>query len=142
MTVERGKVRYGEQVIAFSVVRRDRKTLEIAVEPDTTVVVAAPYDAPVEAIAQKVRRRAAWVRRQQRYFTQFMPRTSERLFVPGETHLYLGRQYRLKVVPHVQADVKLLRGFIVVQSHKPHRPEVTREQIGSASCRERVCQYV
>src|SRR3546814_12580129 len=84
MTVERGKVRYGEQVIAFSVVRRDRKTLEIAVEPDTTVVVAAPYDAPVEAIAQKVRRRAAWVRRQQRYVTQFMTRTSERLFVPGD----------------------------------------------------------
>jgi predicted metal-dependent hydrolase len=129
MTGELGQILYGEHVIAFSVVRRDRKTLEIAVEPDTSVVVAAPYDLPLEAIADKVRKRAAWVRRQQCYFTQFLPRTPERLFVPGETHLYLGRQYRLKVLPHIQTDVKLVRGFIVVQSHKPRRTEVTRELV-------------
>ena len=42
------------------------------------------------------------VTRQQRHFAKFLPRTPERRFVAGETHLYLGRQYRLKVVPHVQ----------------------------------------
>ncbi|WP_422368600.1 M48 family metallopeptidase [Pelagibius sp.] len=129
MTGEPGQVLYGEHVIAFSVVRRDRKTLEIAVEPDTSVVVAAPHDVSLEVIAERVRKRAAWVRRQQGYFIQFMPRTPERSFVAGETHLYLGRQYRLKVVPHVQANVKLIRGFIVVQSHKPRRPAVTRELV-------------
>ena len=59
----------------------------------------------------------------------FVPRTPERRFVAGETHLYLGRQYRLKVVPHVQESVKLIRGFIVVQTHRPTRPEVTRELV-------------
>ena len=39
----------------------------------------------------KLRKRAAWVTRQQRYFSQFLPRTPERRFVAGETHLYLGR---------------------------------------------------
>ena len=67
--------------------------------------------------------------RQQRYFLQFLPRTPERLFISGETHLYLGRQYRLKVVPHVQAGVKLTRGFIVVQTHRPNSTEVTRELV-------------
>ncbi|WP_254695112.1 M48 family metallopeptidase [Leisingera sp. NJS201] len=33
--------------------------------------------------------------RQQRYFAQFLPRTPEHRFVAGETHHYLGRQYRL-----------------------------------------------
>ena len=42
---------------------------------------------------------------------------------------YLGRQYRLKVVPHVQATVKLLRGFIVVQTHRPEQAEITRELV-------------
>ena len=88
---------YGEHRIDFAVVRRQRKTLEIAVEPDASVVVAAPFDVPIEAIAEKVRKRAAWVRRQQRFFSQFMPRTPERRYLAGETHLYLGRQYRLKV---------------------------------------------
>lgn len=129
MTTARHNVRYGAHRIDFTVVRRERTTLEIAVEPDASVVVAAPKDAPLAAIEEKVRRRAAWIRRQQRYFIQFLPRTPDRQYVAGETHLYLGRQYRLKVVRHVQAGVKLLRGFIVVQTHRPERVEVTRELV-------------
>lgn len=129
MKVERHSVRYGEHRIDFSIVRRDRTTLEIAVEPDASVVVAAPQDAQLAAIEEKVRKRAAWIRRQQRYFIQFLPRTPDRQYVAGETHLYLGRQYRLKILPHVQATVKLVRGFIVVQTHRPERTEVTRELV-------------
>ena len=79
--MERHWIQYGEHRIAFSVVRRERKTLEIGVEPDATVVVTAPRDASMEAISAKVRRRAAWVRRQQRFFSQFLPRTPERRFI-------------------------------------------------------------
>lgn len=129
MKPERHSVRYGEHRIDFSIVRRDRTTLEIAVEPDASVVVAAPQNARLVAIEEKVRKRAAWIRRQQRYFIQFLPRTPDRLYVAGETHLYLGRQYRLKIVPHIQATVKLARGFILVQTHSPERVDVTRELV-------------
>jgi len=121
------EIAYGRHRIAFTVAPRARRTLEIAVEPDGRVTVAAPRDAVPEAIDDKVRQRAAWILRQQRYFDQFRPRTPERLYIASETHLYLGRQYRLKVVPHIQASVKLIRGFIVVQTHYPKRAEVTRE---------------
>lgn len=97
-TTERSHIEYGGHRIDFAVVRRRRRTLEIAVEPDATVVVAAPLDAPIEAIVEKVRKRAPWIQRQQSFFSQFMPRTPERRYLAGETHLYLGRQYRLKVV--------------------------------------------
>jgi predicted metal-dependent hydrolase len=129
MTEEWHRIRYGEHWIDFAIVRRDRTTLEIAVEPDTSVVVAAPHEAPLVAIEAKVRKRAAWVLRQQRYFSQFLPRTPDRRYVAGETHLYLGRQYRLKIVPHVQEAVKLVRGFIVVQTHLPDRTDVTQELV-------------
>lgn len=129
MTAARHSICYGEHRIEFAIRRRDRTTLEIAVEPDATVVVTAPRDATLTAIEQKVRKRAAWIRRQQRYFLQFMPRTPDRRYLSGETHLYLGRQYRLKVIPHIQATVKLIRGFIVVQTHWPQRSEVTRELV-------------
>ena len=36
--------------------------------------------------------------KQWRYFEQFQPMLPDRRFVSGETHVYLGRQYRLKVV--------------------------------------------
>ncbi|MDR6513353.1 putative metal-dependent hydrolase [Novosphingobium capsulatum] len=122
-------VEYGATRIECRVVRRARKTLEIAVEPDMSVVIAAPMDATAEAIEAKVRKRATWIIRQQRFFAQFMPRMPERQFVAGETHRYLGRQYRLKVVPHVQQGVKMNRGFIVVQTHRPFSPAATRELV-------------
>ncbi len=129
MKTECHSIQYGESRITFAIVRRERRTLEIAVEPDASVVVAAPRNTPLAAIEAKVRKRAAWIQRQQRYFNQFLPRTPDRRYVAGETHLYLGRQYRLKVVPHIQASVKLARGSIVVQTHRPDRADVTRELV-------------
>ena len=129
MTRERHCLRYGAQNIHYEIVRRPRKTLEIAVEPDASVTVAAPLETPLEAIEARLRKRAAWVMRQQRYFSQFLPRTPERQYLAGETHLYLGRQYRLKVIPHTHNRVKLIRGFIVVQTPRPYSPETTRELV-------------
>ena len=122
MKAEKRSVQYGAHVISFSVVRRERRTLEIAVEPDATVVVAAPVDAEVEAIDSKVRKRAAWIRRQQRYFMQFLPRTPERRYLAGETHLYLGRQHRLKIEQGEPEGVKITRGFITVTMRCPPQP--------------------
>lgn len=131
MTGERHYIRHGEHRIEITVVRRERKTLEIGVEPDATVVVAAPRDASIEAIYAKVRRRAAWIRRQQRYFSQFLPRMPERRFIAGETHHYLGRQYRLKVTAADRSCVKMIRGFIVVRSRDPGRSDLTRRLVES-----------
>ncbi|MBL8643198.1 MAG: M48 family metallopeptidase [Rhodospirillaceae bacterium] len=117
---------YGNEQIEFRLQRRDRKTLAITVNPDSAVDVVAPMDATTDKILERVRKRAAWIQKQQRFFSQFRPRTLERQFIAGETHLYLGRQYRLKVVLDVQQQVKLYRGRLVVQSFRPQRQEITR----------------
>ncbi|WP_240539618.1 SprT family zinc-dependent metalloprotease [Rhizobium sp. CCGE 510] len=113
-------------MLEFTVRRRERKTLEIAVEPDASVVVTAPIDATVEAIEAKVHRRAAWILKQQRYFSQFLPRAPEKTFVSGETHLYLGRQYRLRISSGLKDHVSLTRGFIEVSSTRPNNRDFTR----------------
>ena len=128
-TGARHHVTYGGERIDFRVVRRARRTLEIAVEPDATVVVAAPLDAPIEAIAEKVRRRGAWIRQQQRHFSQFLPRTPEPLYVAGATHRFLGRQYRLKVIHAARPGVERVRGFVIVRTREPDRPETTKRMV-------------
>lgn len=127
MSAEQHRLMVGSQTIDYKIVRRPRKTLEIAVEPDASVIVTAPLDADLSSIETRLRKRAPWIIRQQKYFTQFIPRTPERRFIAGETHLYLGRQYRLKVIPHSQEIVKLIRGFIEVKTQEPERPEIIRE---------------
>lgn len=117
---------YGNLTIEFQLSRRDRRTLSISVKPDLMVDVVAPRDAPLDAILDKVRRRAPWIQKQLRFFDQFQPRMPERRYIAGETHLYLGRQYKLKVEPSIQQAVRLKRGLLVVQSHRPKEAEHTR----------------
>lgn len=119
MSSELRQIEYGSHSIVFAVDRRDRRTLEIAVEPDLSVCVAAPACALFEDIDTKVRKRAAWILKQQAFFRQFLPRTPKRQFVAGETHLYLGRQYRLKVRPGLIDRVRLYRGYIDIESIRP-----------------------
>lgn len=47
----------------------------------------------------------------------------------GEIHLYLGRQYRLKVVRNGRPGVEMTRGFITVRTRQPEKPEVTRRLV-------------
>lgn len=110
------EVVYGKKIIEFSLITCSRKTLEIAVHPDRSVVVKAPVQSDLSLIEAKVRRRARWIIQQLNYFKQFNPKTPERCYVSGETHLYLGRQYRLKVETGVIHSVKLSRGIIWVVS--------------------------
>jgi hypothetical protein len=126
MKYEKYSTNYGKLSIDYQVVRKKRKTLEIAVETNSTVSIVAPLSASLECIEGKVRKRAAWILKQQAYFEQFNPRTPERRYLSGETHLYLGRQYRLKVVKSPLNAVKLLRGHLVVQSSQPTNREETR----------------
>ena len=129
MKAELRQIDYGSIKIAFTVSRRERTTLEIAVEPDLSVTVAAPFDADCAAIDAKVRKRAAWILKQQAFFRQFLPRTPERQFVAGATHRYLGRQYRLKVRAGLIDRVRLFRGFIDIETLRPKTDAHTRSLV-------------
>lgn len=88
---------YGSTRIEYSIDFAPRKTLGIRVEPDGSVFIKAPEDATLEEIRQKVHRKAPWIVRQRRYFESFGISTTERQYISGESHLYLGRQYMLRV---------------------------------------------
>lgn len=53
---------------------------------------------------------------QQSFFLSFHPKTPARRFVGGETHLFLGRQYRLKILQSKTELVKLKGQFIEVST--------------------------
>lgn len=120
-------VRYGGADILFELVRADRATLEIAVLPDGTVIVKVPKDAREDDVLTRVARRARWILRQQRYFAQFQPRTPPRLYVGGETHLYLGRQYRLAIERGDANGVRLVAGWFQVTVAGDSSPERVQE---------------
>lgn len=110
---------YGSAPIEYGLERSSRRTLAISVLPDCTVRVVAPIEADLKEIDDRVRRRARWILRQQRRFAEFRPRTPARRYVGGESHRYLGRQYRLKIVRAPQNRVVLRAGRLVVETSNP-----------------------
>jgi predicted metal-dependent hydrolase len=110
---------FGSRQIDFDIVYSYRKSLGITITPEMEVIVKAPLDAPLDKIKEKVKKRAGWIIKQQNFFLSFYPKTAERKYVGGETHLYLGRQYRLEVNIGEREQVKHKGRFIeVVASEK------------------------
>lgn len=90
-------IQYGATLIEYDIEFVDRKTLGIKVHPDGTVSLKAPINSTLDDIRNKVHHRAAWILRQKRYFESFGTPTTERQYISGESHLYLGRQYMLRI---------------------------------------------
>ncbi|POZ50024.1 M48 family metallopeptidase [Methylovulum psychrotolerans] len=111
---------FGETEIVYAVNACDRKTLAIHVYPDGAVVVDAPMTASAEAIAAKVKKNAAWIFKQQRQFAAYPPVLPPRQYVSGETHRYLGRQYRLLILHGEAEQVRLSYGRLAVVTVDPN----------------------
>jgi predicted metal-dependent hydrolase len=86
--------------VQVQVVRKAIKNLHLGVYPPRgRVRVAAPLALSKDAVRLAVVRRLAWIKRQRASF-ETQARQSEREMVSGESHYYLGRRYRLRVVEH------------------------------------------
>ncbi len=117
---------YNGERIEYAVRHSNRKTLAITVKPDLSVFVTAPHGADLEAIRAKLRKRARWIQKQRRFFERFIPSMPPRRYVSGETHRFLGRQYRLKVVASRTEGVKLKGQFIRVETKHKSEPNHVR----------------
>lgn len=109
-------IQYGETTIEYDLDYAPRKTLAISVEPSLRVHVVAPTGTPPETVEAKIRQRAPWILRQQRELERYLPTPAPRQYVSGETHRYLGRQYRLKVSEGQPEGVNLTRGWLHVST--------------------------
>jgi predicted metal-dependent hydrolase len=118
---------HGNRKIVYSLFTGNRKTMEIAVHPDSSVIVNAPENSDIYLIESKLHKRARWILRQLNYFRQFEPRTPARSYVNGETHLYLGRKYRLKIVKGLDNTVKLSRGYLNVCCADSKNPQAIKK---------------
>src|SRR5882762_8143759 len=96
----------GEESFGYTLQRTGRRrTIGIIVEPDRHLTVLSPQGADIERVEQILRHRLPWIRRQRRELEALPPRSLPREWVNGETHRYLGRQYRLKLIEGPERSV-------------------------------------
>ncbi len=113
--IEHRSVWSGEELLSYTLRRTGRRrTVGIFVEPDMRITVLSPQGAHVDNVDRILRKRLPWIRRQRRAIEALPPPPTPRQWVNGETHRYLGRQYRLKLVLGRESKVRLLGAYICV----------------------------
>lgn len=111
---------YGDQRIPYAVrVQPERKARRVAihVEPDGRVIVDVPPEASPTQIKTAVAARARWIHKHVSEARARLAHVLPREYVSGESLLYLGRRYRLKVsIDDVDiVAVRLKGGYIEVR---------------------------
>lgn len=121
----------GKKKLEYDLQFSQRKTLSITVDPNKKIIVRAPLEAEFKEVEKRVRKKVGWIVKQLNYFEQFQPLTPPRKFLNGETHLYLGRQYRLKIRKSLRPEVILKNGYINVCLNHIHEPQQVKKVLDS-----------
>lgn len=117
-------ITYGTRTIKYRIIRTDRKTFGVAVYPDGDVIVSAPLLREIPEIQERFKRKLSWVNKHMRAFERYQVQNTPRKFISGETHRYLGKAYRLKVVKSVVDRVSIGRGYITVWTKDTSKVQV------------------
>lgn len=127
--VERGSVRAADTTIEYEVVRshRRRKTVEIRVESDLRVRVAAPLRTSRRRVAALVQQRSTWILRR----AEELAARSTCALASGERVPYLGRELAVDVRVDADAPQDVTRDgdLLLVQFARAPQPAAIRAAI-------------
>lgn len=107
---------YGPYFYEYALIPQERKTLSLTVQPDMSIVVKCPTDAPHERVEIFLRKKWMWLNKQLHFFEKFQKTEYEKEYISGESFLYLGRQYQLIVKRAKEEKVSLSKGKLFVFS--------------------------
>ena len=152
-----GIIELGSKKIKYEVIRSDRKTLGINIEPDRGVIVRSPHNVSERKIKEVVEDKSSWILKKLKKVGEIKPPPGPREYLSGEKLSYLGRRYRLKVIPVAgikKVRVKLYQGKFNIdypaelEEKEEERKEKIRKQLiswyrehASKKIKERVEKY-
>ena len=105
-------LQFGARKIPYRLHRTRRKTLRIVVSPDLSVDAYAPIHVRDSRVEAAIFKKAAWIAKVLDKLRSHHPLPALKRYVSGETFVYLGRQYRLKVTQDYKRVAKLNGPFL------------------------------
>ena len=97
------------------IIRSKRRTVALIVEYDGSVTVRAPMRLPESAIQEFANKHATWVEKKKTKMRAVIPIQSKQ-YQPGETFIYLGKEYGLEIVQTQRQILILEDRFKIAES--------------------------
>ncbi len=107
---------YGNLSYVYNLVEQPRKTFGLTVFPDMQIMLKVPQGAKQNQIDTFLKKKWRWLDAQLAFFSKFNQKRYAKEYISGESFLYLGRQYQLKVKRANADKVRLLKGKLEVYS--------------------------
>ena len=113
--------------IEYKIKYSKRKTLNISVERDRTVIVRAPENLSLERIEEIVQSKKNWIKDKINHTQKYPVDFKAKEFVSGETLLYLGRNYQLLVIDEDFKGIRFNQSFTISKSNQKKANELFKE---------------
>jgi predicted metal-dependent hydrolase len=104
---EQIEIQWGERRAIAKLRRTHRRVFRVEVKPSGDIVVFAPAGEQLAAVESRVRRKSPWIFRELDRIECGPTVTPPRHFLSGETHLLLGKPYRLAIEPSQEPSVRI-----------------------------------
>ena len=133
--------------ICYTLTRSRRTTARIYIERDGEVSVLVPDALSDVEIEQLLENKRKWIYEHQAEWQTLNTARVQRAYVSGEGFLYLGRSYRLKVVPEQSETLMLKDGYFCLRSNNGSSPDADAtfqafyRAKGQTRIRDRVGRY-
>ena len=135
------------QIQIDKLVRSRRRTIALIIERDSSLTVRAPMRVSREEIEAFVHQQAAWILRKQDSIKAIVD-VPVKHYIDGETFLFLGSSYDLKLVKLQRPSLKFDNGFRLSQTAQRRGEQVFKHwykkralEVISARIAEYVYQY-
>jgi len=114
-------------VIEYQIKYSNRKTLNISVERDRSIVVRAPHYLTPEKIDKIVQSKRQWIKEKLNHSQKYPLITESKEFVSGETLMYLGKNYQLLVVDEEFDGIEFDQRFKISKANQSKANELFKK---------------
>ncbi len=114
-------------VIEYQIKYSNRKTLNISVERDRSIIVRAPHYLTPEKIDKIVQSKRQWIKEKLNHAQKYPLVSESKEFVSGETLMYLGKNYQLLVVDEEFDGIEFDQRFKISKVNQPKANELFKK---------------
>ncbi len=114
--------------LEYQIIRSNRKTTDIIIERDGSILVRAPQWTDDEQIKNIIKSKQYWIHKNLAKWRDLNSNRIIREYKNGESFLYLGRTYRLQLVSEQKAPLLLKNGRFMIRRDLVENGSVEKAQ--------------
>jgi predicted metal-dependent hydrolase len=120
---------YGTHSYDYYLIRQDRKTVSLTVQPTLNIILKCPKNYTENKIETFLKRKWYWMEKQIKELRRLQRSNTKKEYVSGESFIYLGRQYQLIVRKGESDSVGLAKGRILLNTTMDVRNKAHNEKL-------------